>query len=109
MISFAIIGAGWRSEFFARVARELPDHFRLTGLLSRSAEKAAIFGRTWQVPVAASLNELLATKPDFVVVSVPWGVGEELVIELSRRGVPVLYETPPSPSLEGLRALHEGL
>lgn len=109
MISFAIIGAGWRSEFFARVARELPERFHMTGLLSRSRDKAEAFGQTWHVPVAASLDELLAAKPDFALVSVPWGVGEELVIELSGRGMPVLYETPPSPALDGLRALHEAL
>ncbi|HEY0074284.1 MAG TPA: Gfo/Idh/MocA family oxidoreductase [Abditibacteriaceae bacterium] len=109
MIKFAIIGAGWRSEFFARVARELPDRFQMTGLLSRSREKADSFGQTWHVSVATSLDELLTVQPDFALVSVPWGVGEELVIELSRRGVPVLYETPPSPTLEGLRALHEAL
>ncbi len=109
MIKFAILGAGWRSEFFARVARELPHRFMMTGLLSRSREKADAFSQQWGVPVVDSLEELLAAKPDFALVSVPWGVGEELVIELSRRGVPVLYETPPSPSLEGLRALHEAL
>lgn len=109
MIRFAIIGAGWRSEFFARVARELPDRFAMTGLLSRSRDKADAFSRIWGVPVADSLEELLAARPDFALVSVPWGVGEELVIELSKRGVPVLYETPPSPTLDGLRALHEAL
>ena len=109
MIRFAILGAGWRSEFFARVARELPKRFQMTGLLSRSREKAEAFGQRWGVPLAGSLDELLAAKPDFALVSVPWGVGEELVIELSKRGVPVLYETPPSPSLDGLCALHEAL
>lgn len=109
MTKFAILGAGWRSEFFARVAQELPERFQISGLLSRSAEKAAAFGQKWNVAVAPSLDELLEARPDFAVVSVPWGVGEELVIELSRRGVPVLYETPPSPTLDGLRALHEAL
>lgn len=109
MIKFAILGAGWRSEFFARVARELPDRFAMTGLLSRNRDKADAFGARWHVPVVNSLDELLAAKPDFALVSVPWGVGEELVIELSRRGVPVLYETPPSPTLDGLCALHEAL
>lgn len=109
MIRFAILGAGWRSEFFARVAQELPDRFAMTGLLSRNPDKAAAFGQKWSVPVVSTLDDLLAASPDFALVSVPWGVGEELVIELSRRGVPVLYETPPSPSLDGLRTLHEAL
>lgn len=109
MTKFAIIGAGWRSEFFARVARQLPDRFSMRGLLSRDPQRAEAFGKKWEVPVVRTLDELLATKPDFALVSVPWGVGEELVIELSRHGVPVLYETPPSPTLDGLRALHRAL
>ncbi len=109
MINFAILGAGWRSEFFARAARELPEQFQISGLLSRSAEKAAAFGQKWNVPVASSLDELLQARPDFAVVSVPWGIGEELVTELARRGVTVLYETPPSPTLDGLRSLHAAL
>jgi predicted dehydrogenase len=107
--TFALVGAGWRSEFFARVARELPNRFAMSGLLSRNPDRAEAFGEKWKVSVVRSLDELLHSQPDFMVVSVPWGVGEELVIELSRSGVPVLYETPPSPTLEGLRALHKAL
>jgi predicted dehydrogenase len=106
---FALVGAGWRSEFFARAARELPDRFSVSGLLSRHPSRAEAFGKKWEIRVAHTMDKLLETQLDFALVSVPWGIGEELVIELSRRGVPVLYETPPSPTLDGLRSLHNAL
>ena len=28
---FGIVGSGWRSEFFLRLARLLPERFRVTG------------------------------------------------------------------------------
>ena len=39
--SFAIVGAGWRAEFYLRIARQLPDWFRTTGVLTNNAERAA--------------------------------------------------------------------
>ncbi len=39
-IRFAMVGAGWRGEFYARIAKELPDLFELTGTWLHSPEKA---------------------------------------------------------------------
>jgi predicted dehydrogenase len=74
------------------------DGLTCAGVVSRSP-------KTLPVPVYLSLDECLATKPDFVVTAVPWGVTPSLVGELVARGVPVLTETPPAPDLDGLRAL----
>jgi predicted dehydrogenase len=96
--SFAIVGSGWRSAYFWRVAAAL-DGLTCVGVVSRSPKDLP-------VPVHLSLDECLATaKPDFVVTSVPWGVTPSLVVELVERGVPVLAETPPAPDLDGLREL----
>ena len=40
MTKFSIIGGGWRSEFFLRIARELPDLFEIPGMLVRKPERA---------------------------------------------------------------------
>ncbi|RYG23273.1 gfo/Idh/MocA family oxidoreductase, partial [bacterium] len=40
MTRFAIVGAGWRTEFFLRIAKALPDQFEVTKVLVRSDEKA---------------------------------------------------------------------
>ena len=107
-ISFAVIGAsGWRAQFFLRIARELPDRFRATALMSRDAAKADELTRAWNVPTFSDLDDLLRERPQFVVVSVPWPDSPRLLTELSARGLPVLAETPPAPDVAGLTALHE--
>jgi predicted dehydrogenase len=93
-IPFAIVGRGWRGAFYERVAAALPDRFRITGTMS---------GRT--PGSRASLDELLADEPAFVVLAVPWDPMPALIAELADRGVAVLAETPPAPDLDGLRSL----
>jgi predicted dehydrogenase len=106
--TFAIIGAsGWRGQFFLRIARELPERFRVTAMLSRDSETAGHLEREWGFPAFTNLDDLLRDKPQFVVVSVPWAASLGLLKELTERGVPVLGETPPAPDLEGLNALHK--
>jgi predicted dehydrogenase len=96
--TFAIVGSGWRSEYFWRLAAALDD-LTCVGVVSRSPKDLP-------VPVYLSLQECLsAAKPDFVVTAVPWGVTPSLVVELVERGVPVLAETPPASDVDGLREL----
>ena len=106
--SFAVVGAsGWRAEFFLRIARELPDRFRVTALMSRDAQTAENLARQWQIPAFTDLDDLLRERPQFVVVSVPWAASPALLRELSERKMPVLAETPPAPDLAGLTELYE--
>ncbi|MEH3088394.1 MAG: Gfo/Idh/MocA family oxidoreductase [Microbacterium arborescens] len=102
-VTFGIVGSGWRSDFFLRIAAALPDRFRVTGLVSRSAATAAETERRWGVPGYADLDGLLGHEtPDFVVVSVPRSVAPGIIVELVERGVPVLTETPPADRLADL-------
>ncbi|GCF11222.1 Gfo/Idh/MocA family protein [Dictyobacter arantiisoli] len=105
-VKFGIIGGGWRSLFFLRIAQALPERFRVGGMLLRNPEKGQALAVEWNVPVFTSLDELLAV-PDlqFVVVSVPWRVAPEYLRQLTERGIPVLCETPPAPDLAGLLSL----
>ncbi|MFC6093197.1 Gfo/Idh/MocA family protein [Saccharothrix lopnurensis] len=97
MTTFAIVGSGWRAEFFWRLAAALDD-LTCVGVVSRAPKDLP-------VPVHLSLDDCLRAGPDFVVTAVPWSVTPGLVVELVDRGVPVLAETPPAPDLDGLRAL----
>ena len=107
-ITFAVIGAsGWRGQFFLRIARELPEQFRVTGLMSRDAATAQQLTRDWNVPAFSDLDGLLQERPQFVVISVPWAASPVLLNELSARKMPVLAETPPAPDIAGLTALHQ--
>jgi predicted dehydrogenase len=104
-VRFAIIGAGWRAEFYLRIAAALPERFRVTGVLTRDPPRAARVGAGWDVPVRASLKEALAERPVFVVLCVPRAASPGLLRELAGRRVPVLAETPPAEDLDALRGL----
>ena len=103
---YAVIGSGWRSSVYLRLAHLLPDVFETTAVLTRRPESAERVEREFGVPTHRTVEELLAAdRPDFVVLSVPWPVTPELTRTLVAAGVPVLAETPPAPDLDGMRSL----
>jgi len=106
-IEFGIIGAGWRTEFFLRIARALPDRFRVTGVVVRNSGRREPFARAWGVRACADSDELMKTSPSFVATSVSWASNPALLQELSERGTPVLSETPPAPDVQQLREVNE--
>lgn len=103
--AFALIGAGYRAAYFARIARALPEHFRVTSVLARGGERSAAFARRFGLHENSSLDELLAEKPDFVVLSVSRGALHPLLMDLLKQGIPVLCETPPGETTEELAEL----
>ena len=104
-LRFGIVGSGWRAEFFARMARLLPERFEVVAVVSRSAERGAQVEAAWGVPTVRTVGELVASRPELVVVSTPWPVTPEVIREVVAAGVPVLAETPPAPDADGLFAL----
>lgn len=105
-LTFAIVGSGWRSEFFLRIAAALPERFRVSGLVTRSSDTAADIERRWGVRGYSDIDGLLAAGvPDFVVVSVPRDAAPGIIVDLVERGVPVLTETPPANDVDDLVAL----
>ncbi len=107
-VTFGIVGGGWRTRFFLRVARELPERFHVSGVVVRDEEKGQRMETEWNVTTYRNLDALLhASQVDFVVVSVPRSVTPPMLQALVKRGIPALAETPPAPDLEGLNALHE--
>ena len=110
MLSYLIVGSGYRSEYFARVATTHPALFRAM-FLCRSPEKAALKRKNTGVPATTSLGEALAFGPDFVVVAVDRPHVAAVAEEWAGRGFPVVTETPVGASgedLARLRALAEG-
>jgi predicted dehydrogenase len=106
MITFGIIGAGWRTEFFLRIAQALPDRLSVAGVVVRNPEKAERFAQQWNVRTFATPEEMFAaTNPALVVVSVPWNVSVEMLLKCADRGIPALGETPPAPDIAGLVTL----
>lgn len=93
-IRFAVAGTGWRSLFYVRIAKWLPERFELTGVLCRTPERAAAFAQAHDVRTFHTLDGLLATQPLFVVSCVNKAGMAEMVMALLRRGMPALSETP---------------
>lgn len=102
---FAVIGSGWRTEFFLRLAAAAPDRLEAVGVLARRQQAREALASAWGVPTVATIEELLARKPEFVISAVSWAAMPEVTRELVGAGVKVLAETPPAPDLEGLRSL----
>src|SRR5258707_3797988 len=57
--TFGIVGTGWRSLFFVRLARLLPERLRVSGLVTRSAERAEQIATETGVPTHVSVADLL--------------------------------------------------
>ncbi|MBC7959274.1 MAG: Gfo/Idh/MocA family oxidoreductase [Vallitaleaceae bacterium] len=107
-VVFGIVGGGWRTEFYLRIARGLPDRFDICGLVVRDLDKGKALEAKWGVRTYQTIEELLeATNPTFMVVSVGWEAAPMFTSLLVERGIPVLSETPPAPDLSGLIELNK--
>jgi predicted dehydrogenase len=100
-----LIGAGWRAEYFLRIARELPDRFTVARVLVRTASSASSVTGKWGVPAETDFGDFVRDRYDYVVVSTPWDVVAGLIEDLVAAGIPVLSETPPAPDVAALRSL----
>lgn len=103
-MKYLIVGSGYRSEYFARIAMKHRDLFRAM-FLCRSEEKAAAVSARTGVPATTRPEEGLAFRPDFIVVAVDRAHTAAVAIEWIGRGYPVVTETPVGATREELDAL----
>jgi predicted dehydrogenase len=109
-VRFGVVGSGWRTQFFLRLARSAPAHLTVTGVVTRTAERGPRSRRSGTYRHFRTLPDLAAaTKSDFVVASVPWPVTPEVTTDAVNLGLQVLAETPPAPDAAGLRELWEAV
>lgn len=106
-LSFIIVGSGFRSLFFARIAKRYPDLFHLNYLLCRTEEKAERLAREQRIPTTTSKELCRKSKPDFVVVAVGRGDVCPVAKEWIEMGFPVLLETPAGETVQELKELWE--
>ncbi|KPV43966.1 Gfo/Idh/MocA family protein [Alicyclobacillus ferrooxydans] len=110
MIPFVLVGAGWRAEFFIRIAQQLPDRFTIQGLVARNQERAKVIKERFGVPTYSDLDEALKhSDPSFVIVCVPRTQAPKIVIDCARKGIPVLCETPPAHGVDEMLELNDAL
>lgn len=107
MIRFGIVGVGWRTEFYLRIAQACPDRFSVVGIVGRTPEKAQEVAARFGVPLFSSVEDLARTNPLFVVTSVPWDVNFHLLKQLASLGIPALSETPPARGIDEMSELCE--
>ena len=106
MTTIAIIGAGWRAEFYIRIAQLLPERFEIVGVVARKEDVRNALSQEYGVQTFSSISQLLShKKPDYAVSSVSWDSNPSVVEELVKAGVHVLCETPPAPTIEALQKL----
>jgi predicted dehydrogenase len=102
---FAIVGTGYRTEYFLRIAAALPDRLQVTALFGRNESRALELGDRFGVPIVSDFEALVRTRPGFVLVCVAWGPTPGFIKQAVAAGLPVLTETPPAPDAAGLRDL----
>ena len=102
---FIIVGSGWRSLFYVRIAKALPRDFELCAMLCRTQEKAEQTAAAHGIHTTTSVEECVELKPDFIIVA----VNKDSIADVSKkwleRGFTVLCETPASLKLETLHEL----
>lgn len=94
MIKYGIIGAGWRSEFYLRIAALMPDSFKVSGIYIRNRQKREEFSKKYNTPIFDTLEKLLETDYDFIVSCVNKAGICDTVRELACKNIPLLTETP---------------
>ena len=104
-IKFIIIGSGWRSLYYVRAAKALPELFELCAMYCRTEEKARKIAGEHHIHTTTSIEECMNYKADFVVISVNKESIAEVSMEWLKRGFTVLCETPAALDIETLNKL----
>ena len=100
-----IVGSGWRSLYYVRIAKALPQRFELCAMLCRTEQKAQRMASENGIYTTTSEEECMAMKPDFVVVVVNKASIAEVSIHWLEAGFCVLSETPAALDVKTLDRL----
>ncbi len=109
MINFAVIGGGWRSEFYIRIANALPHLFKIGGIYLRNEQKQKEFKQKYNIPIFDNLDKLLETSPEFIVSCVSKDNILDEIELLCSKGFSVLSETPAGNSAGQIEAFKNNL
>lgn len=102
-----LIGYGWRSLFFYRIIKALPERFVLVKWVLRTPKRAEEVKQRYHVETTCDVLDALSTAHDLVILSVPSYSMEGLLLPLIDNGEAVLCETGfTSLALETLEALY---
>lgn len=102
---FVIVGSGWRSLCYVRIAKALPEVFELCAMLCRTEEKAERMAKENDIYTTTSIEECKAMNSDFVVVVVNKTPIADVSKEWMEYGFTVLCETPAALDTDTLNEL----
>ncbi len=107
-ISFAIVGGGWRAEYFLKIARGCPDLFDVRGIISRRESKREELRLKWNVNTYKNIDDLMdQNEIDFLVLAVNKSAASSVIMEIYEKNIPLLAETPPATTMDELTKLNE--
>jgi len=102
-IIFGIIGSGWRSEFYMRAAKLMPERFEICGVVTTNPERADKIRKEFGLRIFKTSDEMFeSTKPEFVVVSVSKSAAPDVSLSVLNKAIPVLAETPAADTIDKL-------
>jgi len=107
-LRIGLVGAGWRTHFFIRIAQMLPERFEIIGGVYRS-DKSREQLLQWGVPALSSQEALIGLRPDYVILSVNRDSMADLMRLYANHDIPLLIETFPAKSVEELRDIYRDL
>jgi predicted dehydrogenase len=93
-IRFGIMGSGWRSELFIKIALANQSIFEITAVYVRNNEKKEYIGNKYTVHTTTDKNDFFNMPHDFVVDVVSKENKFSVLKELVNENIPVLLETP---------------
>lgn len=103
----AIIGCGKMAQVHAQALMNIPET-KLVAVQSRSMEKAAAFGATYQATPYTGIAEMIrAEKVDLVLICTPHPAHKEATLTALESGAHVLVEKPLAISLSDCDAMIE--
>lgn len=107
MIRYGIFGAGWRAEFYLRLASLCPEQFEVAGIYIRNPEtrKKYVYSPFPVFDTAKGLLAVLDKEHDFIVSCVKKTAMASVVTDLAKNGWAVLSETPAGVTHEEAAAL----
>ncbi|GHV86798.1 hypothetical protein AGMMS50255_0940 [Spirochaetia bacterium] len=104
--TFGIIGGGWRSEFFLKVAQEAPDHFHVPFVLERTDARGAYLAKRYGVRIIKKMEDI-DSKPDFLVLSLSGSVMPDFMEQAVNAGHYVLSEIFPAAGIPAITELYK--
>ncbi|WP_370288553.1 Gfo/Idh/MocA family protein [Nocardioides sp.] len=96
-----LVGLGAMGRNHARVLSVL-DGVELVGAADAVVTDTRV---SHGAPIVADVEQLIALKPDYVVVAAPTATHEEIGLQLAEAGIHALIEKPLAPTVEGAQRL----